>query len=62
MKQERFPFVTAFCILFAVVFVVGVLLPYGIMLVSFFKEQPTHTTQHQPEPTGQYADSLVCPD
>lgn len=23
---------------------------------------PTHTTQHPPEPTEQYADSLVCPD
>lgn len=23
---------------------------------------PTNTTMHQPEPTGQYADSLVCPD
>ena len=23
---------------------------------------PTHTKKHQPEPTEQYADSLVCPD
>ena len=23
---------------------------------------PTNTTMHQPEPTEQYADSLVCPD
>lgn len=26
------------------------------------RNTPTNTTQHQPEPTEQYADSLVCPD
>lgn len=26
------------------------------------RNTPTNTTMHQPEPTGQYADSLVCPD
>lgn len=62
MKQEKSPFVTAFCISFTIVFVIGVLLPFVLMLVSYFREQPTHTTQHQPEPTEQYADSLVCPD
>lgn len=25
-------------------------------------DHPTNTTMHQPEPTEQYADSLVCPD
>ena len=58
MKKEKSPFVIALCISSAIVFVVGVLL----MLVSYFKEQPTNTTMHQPEPTEQYTDSLVCPD
>ena len=62
MKQEKSPFVIAFFISFAIVFVVGVLLPFVLMLVSYFREQPTNTTMHQPEPMEQYADSLVCPD
>lgn len=62
MKKEKSPFVIALCISSAIVFVIGVLLPFVLMLVSYFKEQPTNTTMHQPEPTEQYADSLVCPD
>ena len=58
MKQEEAPIVTAISSVLAFVIVVGVLL----MLVSYFKAQPTNTTMHQPEPTEQYADSLVCPD
>ena len=58
MKQEEDPIVTAISSVLAFVIVVGVLL----MLESYFREQLTNTTQHQPEPTGQYADSLVCPD
>ena len=57
MKQSKDPIVTAISSALAFVIVVGVL-----MLVSYFREQPTHTTIHQPEPTEQYADSLVCPD
>lgn len=57
MKQEEDPIVTAISSALAFVIIVGVL-----MLVSYFREQPTHTTKHQPEPTEQYADSLVCPD
>lgn len=38
------------------------ILPFVLMLVSYFKEPPTNTTMHQPDPTEQYADSLVCPD
>lgn len=53
---------TAFSYTFAFIIVAGVLLPFVLMLVSYFKEQPTNTTMHQPEPTEQYADSLVCPD
>lgn len=62
MKKEKSPFVIALCISSAIVFVVGILLPFVLMLVSYFREQPTSTTMHQPEPTEQYADSLVCPD
>lgn len=62
MKKEKSPFVIALCISSAIVFVIGVLLPFVLMLVSYFKAQPTNTTMHQPEPTEQYADSLVCPD
>lgn len=58
MKQGKDPIVTAISSVLAFVIVVGVLL----MLKSYFREQPTNTTMHQPEPTGQYADSLVCPD
>lgn len=58
MKQEEDPIVTAISSVLAFVIVVGVLL----MLESYFREQPTNTTMHQPEPTEQYADSLVCPD
>ena len=42
--------------------VAGAFLPYLIMLVSYSREQPTNTTMHQPKPTDQDADSLVCPD
>lgn len=62
MKQEEDPIVKAISSAIAFVIVVGVLLPFVLMLVSYFREQPTNTTMHQPEPTGQYADSLVCPD
>lgn len=58
MKQEEDPIVTAISSAIAFVIVVGVLL----MLEPYFREQPTTTTQHQPEPTEQYVDSLVCPD
>lgn len=57
MKQEEDPIVTAISSALAFVIIVGML-----MLVSYFREQPTNTTMHQPEPTEQYADSLVCPD
>ena len=57
MKQSKDPIVTAISSALAFVIVVGVL-----MLVSYFRKQPTNTTMHQPEPTEQYADSLVCPD
>ena len=47
----------------AVIFtVICWLLSPVLMLISYFKEPPTNTTMHQPEPTEQYADSLVCPD
>lgn len=62
MKQEEDPIVTAFSYTFAFIVVAGVLLPFLLMLVSYFREQPTNTTMHQPEPMDQYADSLVGPD
>lgn len=62
MKQEEAPIVTAISSALAFIMVAGVLLPFVMMLVSFFRGQPTNTTMHQPEPTEQYADSLVCPD
>lgn len=58
MKQEEDPIVTAISSAIAFVIIVGMLL----MLESYFREQPTNTMQHQPEPTEKYADSLVCPD
>lgn len=58
MKQEEDLIVTAISSVLAFVIVVGVL----FMFESYFREQPTNTTMHQPEPTEQYADSLVCPD
>ena len=62
MKQEKDPIVKAISSVLAFVIDVGVLLPFVMMLVSYFIEQPTNTTMHQPEPTEQYANSLVCPD
>lgn len=62
MKQEEDPIVTAISSVLAFIMVAGVLLPFVLMLVSYFREQPTNTTMHQPEPTEQYADSLICPD
>ena len=62
MKQSKDPIEIAFSYTFAFIMVAGVLLPFVMMLVSYFREQPTNTTMHQPEPTEQYADSLVCPD
>lgn len=60
MKQRKDPIETAISYTFAFVVVAGMLLPFVLMLVSYFKAQPTNTTMHQP--TEQYADSLVCPD
>lgn len=62
MKQRKDPIETAISYTFAFVVVAGMLLPFVLMLVSYFKAQPINTTMHQPEPTEQYADSLVCPD
>ena len=62
MKQSKDPIETAISYTFAFVVVAGMLLPFVLMLVSYFKAQPTNTTKHQPEHTEQYADSLVCPD
>lgn len=62
MKQRKDPIETAISYTFAFVVVAGAFLPFVLMLVSYFREQPTNTTMHQPEPTEQYADSLVCPD
>lgn len=62
MKQRKAPIETAISYTFAFVIVAGVLLPFVLILVSYFREQPTNTTKHQPEHTEQYADSLVCPD
>ena len=62
MKKEKDLIETALSYTFAFIMVAGVLLPFVMMLVSYFKAQPTNTTMHQPEPTEQYADSLVCPD
>ena len=61
MKQED-PIVTAISSALAFVIVAGVLLSFVYTLRTYFREQPTNTTMHQPEPTEQYADSLVCPD
>lgn len=58
MKKEGDPFLTALCISLGIT--LG--LVFASMLISYLKEQPTNTTKHQPEPTEQYADSLVCPD
>ena len=62
MKQGKDPIEIAFSYTFAFIVVAGVLLPFVLMLVSYFREQPTNTTKHQPEHTEQYAGSLVCPD
>ena len=62
MKDEKDPIGTAISYTFAFIIVAGVFLPFVLMVVSYFREQPTNTTMHQPEPTEQYADSLVCPD
>lgn len=62
MKQGKDPIEIALSYTFAFIMVAGVLLPFVLMLESYFREQPTNTTMHQPEPTEQYADNLVCPD
>ena len=62
MKQGKDPIETAISYTLAFVVVAGMLLPFVMMLASYFREQPTNTTMHQPEPKEQYADSLVCPD
>ena len=62
MKQRKDPIETAFSYTFAFIMVAGVLLSFVYILRTYFREQPTNTTMHQPEPTEQYSDSLVCPD
>lgn len=47
--------IVVFFLIFAVIISVQVYFTY-------YAPKPTNTTMHQPEPTGQYADSLVCPD
>ena len=62
MKQEKDPFEIALKIAFICIIYGGMLLSFVYILRTYFIEQPTNTTMHQPEPTEQYADSLVCPD
>lgn len=62
MKERKDPIETAIIYAIAFSIVAGAFAPFVMMLMSYLKEQPTNTTMHQPEPTGQYADSLVCPD
>lgn len=59
MKLRKDPFEIAIEIAL-IAFIYGAMLLYT--LKTYFIAQPTHTTMHQPEPTEQYADSLVCPD
>lgn len=61
MKLRKDPFEIAIEI--ALIALYGaMLLALAYILKTYFIAQPTNTTMHQPEPTGQYADSLVCPD
>ena len=62
MKEEKKLWEIAYEI--AVIFTVicWLLSPFAMVLARYFIKPHTHTTMHQPEPTGLYADSLVCPD
>ena len=58
MKQGEDDFIIG-CGLYMII---AVAIGMTLLLDAFFRKQPTNTTKHQPEPTEQYADSLVCPD
>ncbi len=62
MKQSKDPFEIAIEIALIAFIYGAMLLSFVYVLKTYFIAQPTNTTMHQPEPTEQYADSLVCPD
>lgn len=68
MKKEESPFVTvissvlAFVFETALTFFTVVFSPVIFAFIIYSIDRSTNTTMHQPEPTEQYADSLVCPD
>ena len=62
MKLRKDPFEIAIEIALIAFIYGAMLLALAYTLKTYFIAQPTNTTMHQPEPTGQYADSLVCPD
>lgn len=62
MKQSKDPFEIAIEIALIAFIYGAMLLALAYTLKIYFIAQPTNTTQHHPEPTEQYADSLVCPD
>ena len=62
MKLRKAPFEIAIEIALIAFIYGAMLLALAYVLNTYFIAQPTNTTMHQPEPTRQYADSLVCPD
>lgn len=54
----------AYAFLWGVIIAIVVDIPCLVIAERLIHQRnaPTHTTKHQPEPTEQYADSLVCPD
>ena len=62
MKLRKDPFEIAIEIALIAFIYGAMLLALAYTLKTYFITQPTNTTMHQPEPKGQYADSLVCPD
>lgn len=62
MKLRKDPFEIAIEIALIAFIYGAMLLALAYTLKTYFIAQPTNTMMHQPEPTEQYADSLVCPD
>ena len=62
MKQSKDPFEIAIEIALIAFIYGAMLLSFVYVLKTYFIAKPTNTTMHQPEPTEQYTDSLVCPD
>ena len=61
-RLDRFDAALTFLAIAIIATVTNMVCLSFVEIFVFNPHAPTNTTMHQPEPTEEYADSLVCPD